>query len=60
MTTTALAITTDRFHVGELAHIDVAAERAAAEEAILNALAPATRRAYASDWAAFTGWCAER
>jgi integrase len=40
--------------------VDFAGERASAEEAALNALSPATRAAYATDWRAFTDWCRAR
>jgi len=46
--------------VPDLALVEVAGERARAEEAALNALAPATRAAYRADWAAFTAWCRSR
>lgn len=36
----------------DLATVDFAGERASAEEAALNPLAPATRLAYAADWRA--------
>jgi site-specific recombinase XerD len=44
----------------DLATVDFAGERASAEEAALNALAPATRLAYLSDWRAFSDWCRAR
>jgi integrase len=44
----------------DLASVDFAGERAGAEEAALNALAPATRAAYAADWRAFSDWCRAR
>jgi integrase len=44
----------------DLASVDFAGERASAEEAALNALSPATRAAYATDWRAFTDWCRAR
>jgi integrase len=55
-----LALIGERTDPAGLAIVDFAGERARAEEAALNALAPATRRAYASDWSAFCAWCAER
>jgi hypothetical protein len=59
MTTQALAVIIE--HDGaDLDLVDVTGERARAEEAALNALAPATRAAYRADWAAFTAWCHPR
>jgi integrase len=58
---TALAVVVTPPHVAaDLDLVDVDGERTRAEEAALNALAPATRKAYATDWAAFVAWCRAR
>jgi hypothetical protein len=59
MTTQALAVIIEH-DAADLDLVNVTGERARAEEAALNALAPATRAAYRADWAAFTAWCRRR